>query len=235
MIARVFEEAGLATVMIALVREHVEKVKPPRALYVPYPFGSPLGKPLDKEHQDRVLAAALGLLGRQMGPVLVDFDDPDYIEQGGAPTQYSEIAAKASSASRPDVDPATETTRIRQYYMRWVEQHGGRTSVGATRIPPSRFRGIIRFLEEYERAGDADMRERPSDVVLGEWLRLCALDLRAMFSEAKMAMQPGITSEEIDLWFWGGTSTAYLLQRVKDRMEASDDESIVGAAYGVAR
>jgi len=37
------------------------------------------------------------------------------------------------------------------------------------------------------------------------------------------------------LWFWRETSTAYLLQRVKNRMEASGVESIVGAAYGVAR
>jgi len=234
-ISRIFEEAGLATVMIALVREHVDKVKPPRALYVPYPFGSPLGKPLDKEHQHRVLGASMELLGREVGPVLVDFDDPTYIEQGGAPAQYSEISANLDSPTRADVDPATETTRIRQYYIRWVEQHQGRTSVGATGITPSRFRGIVRFLEEYESVGNADMRERPPDVVLGEWLRLCALDLRAMFWEAKMAMQPGITSEEINLWFWRETSTAYLLQRVKDRMEASDVESIVGAAYGVAR
>lgn len=225
----------MATVAIGLVREHLEAVKPPRALYVPYPFGSTLGRPLDPEHQHRVLGAALALLEREMGPVLVDFDDPDYIEQRGAPVQSSEVASAGGIASRSDVDPATETTRVRQYYTRWLEQHGGRTLVGVTRISPSRFRGIIRFLEAYAAGEDADMRERPDNVHQAEWLRLCALDLRAMFAEAKMAMQPGVTSEEIDLWFWGETSTAGLLQQVKERMEASGDETTEGAAFGVAR
>lgn len=220
--------------MIALVREHAETVKPPRALYVPYPFGSPLGKPLDAEHQHRVLGSALALLKKD-GPVLSDFDDPDHVEQRGAPAQFTEVAAQGGPASRSDVDPATETTRTRQYYTRWVEQHGGRTTVGVTRVPPARFRAIIRFLEDYASGNEVDMRERPADVSLGEWIRLCALDLRAMFSEAKMAMQPGVTSEAIDFWFWGETSTGDLLQRVKVRMEASDDDAIVGAAYGVAR
>lgn len=234
MISRIFEEAGLVTVTLGFVREHLEGVKPPRALYVPYPFGAALGKPLDPEHQHGVLRAALTLLDERDGPVLVDFDDPEYIEQRGAPIQSSEVAAGPGSARRSDVDAATETTRIRQYYARWVEG-GGRTMVGVTRIPPSRFRAIIRFLEAYAAGEDADMRERPPDVHLGEWLRLCALDLRAMFTEAKMSMQPGVTSEEIDLWFWGETSIAGLLQRVKGRMEASGDETIIGAAYGVAR
>ena len=38
-LARVFEEAGLTTVSIVLVREHAEKVKPPRALFIRYPDG----------------------------------------------------------------------------------------------------------------------------------------------------------------------------------------------------
>ncbi len=123
---------------------------------------------------------------------------------------------------------------MRQYYLKWVGQHGA-TSVGVTRVPPSRFRAIIRFLEDYADGKDADMRERPPDVSLAEWIRLCSLDLRAMFSEAKMAMQPGVTSDEIHRWFWGETSVADLLVRVKDRMAASDDETVSGAAYGVAR
>ncbi len=232
MLARILEDAGLVTTTIALLREHVEAVKPPRALYVPYPFGATLGKPLDREHQHRVLAAALALLDRDR-LTLADFDDPEYVEQRGAPAQYSEVT-QLGAVRRSDTDPATETTRVRQYYNQWVEQRG-RTTVGVTGISPSRFRAIIRFLEDYANGKDADMRERPPDVPLGEWIRLCSLDLRAMFSEAKMAMQPGVTSDEIHRWFWGETSVAGLLVRVRDRMAASDDETVRGAAYGVAR
>ncbi|SDY87919.1 hypothetical protein SAMN05661080_04887 [Modestobacter sp. DSM 44400] len=219
--------------MLALVREHAVAVQPPRALYVPYPFGAPLGRPLDAEHQHRVLAAALALLERN-APSLADFNDSEYIEQRGAPMQNSEVDTKPGCGPRLDANPATETTRVRQYYNQWVERRG-RTTVGVTGISPSRFRAIIRFLEDYAAGKDADMRERPSHIPLGEWIRLCALDLRAMFSEAKMVMHPGVTSDEIDRWFWSETSVAALLVRVRDRMAASDDATLRGAAYGVAR
>ena len=74
-IARVFEEEGLATVSIALVKEHAAKVKPPRALFVPFPYGYPLGKPDDPEFQHQVIAAAFNLLEGPEGPVLVDFPE----------------------------------------------------------------------------------------------------------------------------------------------------------------
>ena len=63
-IARVLEEAGLPTVSIALIKEHAEKVKPPRALFVPFPYGYPLGKPNDAEFQHRVIESVLELLQR---------------------------------------------------------------------------------------------------------------------------------------------------------------------------
>ena len=43
MLARSLEAAGLSTTSISLVREHTEKVKPPRALWVPFPFGLAFG------------------------------------------------------------------------------------------------------------------------------------------------------------------------------------------------
>src|SRR5207247_2406950 len=42
-----------------MVREHTEKVKPPRALFVPFPFGHALGRANDPELQHRVLRAAV--------------------------------------------------------------------------------------------------------------------------------------------------------------------------------
>lgn len=47
---------------ISLLREVTEKVHPPRSLFVPYPFGYPLGRPNDPEIQRRVILAALTML-----------------------------------------------------------------------------------------------------------------------------------------------------------------------------
>src|SRR5436190_18594843 len=80
-LARVFEEHGLVTTSISLVREHTQKVKPPRALFVPFPFGHPLGEANDPELQTRVMRAAFALLDRDTGPVLEDYPDDIYSGQ----------------------------------------------------------------------------------------------------------------------------------------------------------
>ena len=61
-LGHILENAGLSTVSISLVREHTERIVPPRALWVPFEFGRPLGVPGDADFQRRVLVAALKLL-----------------------------------------------------------------------------------------------------------------------------------------------------------------------------
>ncbi|MBL8171452.1 MAG: hypothetical protein JNJ50_25045 [Acidobacteria bacterium] len=67
------EREGITTVSISLLREVVSALRPPRALWVPFPMGYPMGKPNDAALQHRVLAAALTLLSRNDVPVLADF------------------------------------------------------------------------------------------------------------------------------------------------------------------
>ena len=74
LIAAELEQRGIATTCIILVREIAEKVRPPRALFVPFPLGYPLGKPHDPEGQRRVIEAALSLLERTgPGTLLEDY------------------------------------------------------------------------------------------------------------------------------------------------------------------
>ena len=61
------EDEGIPTVGISLVREHSEKIRPPRALWVPFMLGRPLGAPDAPDFQRRVLRAALELLGGRGG------------------------------------------------------------------------------------------------------------------------------------------------------------------------
>src|SRR5260370_24091942 len=137
---------GLTTVGISLVREHTEKLKPPRALWVPFPFGHAFGRPNDPALQHRVLRAALDLLDEPSGPVLRDLaDDEEPGDQPAAPPQASAV----TPAAHVPIDAAMETTQMRRYHERWLEGSGGRTALGLTGIPPTRFRGIVRFLEGF--------------------------------------------------------------------------------------
>ncbi|MEO6888643.1 MAG: hypothetical protein ABI456_05640 [Ktedonobacteraceae bacterium] len=67
------EHAGMTTVSISLLREISEKVRPPRALFVSYPLGYPLGEPGNPDLQKRIMRAAFALLPRTDIPVLEDF------------------------------------------------------------------------------------------------------------------------------------------------------------------
>jgi len=229
-LGHVFEGAGISTVSVALVREHAEKVKPPRALFADFPFGHTLGKPSDPEYQHSVIAAAFDLLSRPSGPVLADFEgeaDPGELVQASA--------VQPSTASINGMNPADEVTSMRELYERWVADHQGRTLVGLSGIPQRRFRGTIRFLEEYAHNGGADMKERPEDVVIPQFLRYCVDDLKAFYYEARMAQRPHATEEEIHTWFWGETAMAKLITDVAKRMNDTDDAELKSFAYGLAR
>jgi hypothetical protein len=74
LISSIIEKAGIPTVGVSLLREVAEKVRPPRTLYVPFPFGYPLGKPNQPALQHQVIEASLNLLGAKNPlPILADF------------------------------------------------------------------------------------------------------------------------------------------------------------------
>ena len=69
------ERQGISTVAIQLLRSVAEKVRPPRALVVPFRHGYPLDKPGDPARQQAVLEAALKMLEDQrlQPPAIVDY------------------------------------------------------------------------------------------------------------------------------------------------------------------
>ncbi len=69
------ERRGIATVCIQLLRRVAERVRPPRALWVPYRHGYPLDLPDRPARQLAVMQAALALLEDPHAepPLLVDY------------------------------------------------------------------------------------------------------------------------------------------------------------------
>jgi hypothetical protein len=231
-LARALEAEGVATTSISMVREHTEKLKPPRALFVPFPFGHALGRPNDPALQHRVLAAALALLSEPAGPVLRDFpDDAEPGEQPPAPTQASAVAPAALIPG----DAVAEAMDMLPHQAQWLESSRGRTAFGLAAVPIERMGDVVRFLQTFVDGGDADLPERPHDLALPGFIRYCADDLKALYFEGRMAMKPTAGGEEIARWFWSETAVAQLLRRVRDRLDASDDPRRKAAAFGVAR
>lgn len=228
-LARAIEAEGLSTVTIALLREHAEKVKPPRALFVPFPYGYPLGKADDPEFQHRVIEAALALRDAPKGPVLEEFPD----EAG--PNEYPQASGLKGSQHGVMDDAANEVTALRPFYERWVEAHDGRTAVGVCGIPQRRFRGMIRFLQDYAIGNEADINERPAELPVPQYIRYCVDDLKAFYYEARMAQKPTTTEPELHTWFWGETAGGKLTSKLAQVMTDADDPALQRVAFGLAR
>jgi hypothetical protein len=75
LVAAELERRGVSTVAIQLLRSVAKKVRPPRALWVPFRHGYPLDTPGDPQRQIAVIEAALQILEDQSltPPVIVDF------------------------------------------------------------------------------------------------------------------------------------------------------------------
>jgi hypothetical protein len=69
----IIEARGIPTASITMLAKITEKIRPPRALAVPYALGFPLGEAKNPELQTKVLRQLLALLERDDVPVLEEF------------------------------------------------------------------------------------------------------------------------------------------------------------------
>jgi hypothetical protein len=79
--ARLFEEAGITTVIIAVkaFEEVVRSMCLPRVLLTDHPMGRPVGPPMDLEYQTRVVSAALTMIEECTQPGSVQYFDGRYL------------------------------------------------------------------------------------------------------------------------------------------------------------
>lgn len=67
------EYEGIVTASLSMMPEITKKIRPPRALAVPYRLGFPLGEPLAPKLQRDILAALLALCTGATVPILERF------------------------------------------------------------------------------------------------------------------------------------------------------------------
>jgi hypothetical protein len=215
------ESRGVATVVIGLVRPHMERTKPPRGLWVPFPLGRPLGEPEDATFQRRVLMAALALLERRDGPLLlVDFPD-DAPSMLHTPAWSPQIVLPPRPASLPrdkqgwTAALAAELAAIEPHWD--AAQHRfGRTTVGNSRLGQAQW---VPFAAQFL-AGQ--IPESPiAGISPSALVRYVADDLKALYGEAVQAigLQPSMT--HVNRWFWDQTLAADFLRALRGAAMAS--------------
>jgi D-proline reductase (dithiol) PrdB len=68
LVAREIERQGIATVSLSIQRELTEKTRPPRAVFLRWPYGHPLGEPFKVAQQWWILCDALQALVTMQTP-----------------------------------------------------------------------------------------------------------------------------------------------------------------------
>ena len=220
-LAHYFEDEGVPTVVVALIREQAEKVRPPRALWVPFPLGRPFGAPDNAEQQRRVLRRALALLEAPSGPVLVDFDEADAAEEEDA-AWVCPVSFAAPNADSDDIGRrvADEVTMLRPWHDLGVERRG-RTTLGLAKVPIEEAAAWLAAFAE----GSALPAPAPEES-MADNLRWSAEDLKAFYYEAATA-QPGLASENrLESWFWEESTAGELLKALRARCLADGDDAV---------
>lgn len=217
----------MATTSISLIREQSERVTPPRALWVPFPLGRPLGAADDAEFQHGVLAQALDLLTTATEPTIVDYDGPvPDVAATDAP-----LACPVNLTAPPDGSLSQqlrdEVARLRP----WAEETRrarGRTLFGASGATPDQVAEVAQALASIAENGVADAPTGPI-----EWrfempllIRHLADDLRTLYHEA-ISAQPGTaapTHDDLNDWIFDGSALGTTLVTIADHLTAAGDE-----------
>jgi hypothetical protein len=207
------------------------KTKPPRAVYIPFPFGLNLGHPGNAAEQRAVLDLAFSMLDAPSGPVLLDYRANTPEDEDGAPLQASDVSLDAEAQN---LDFATDVQLMRNYW-KLHKTATGRTGVGLSRIPPEGFRGVVRFIEAYLADPTADYDRRPPDMPVPNFLRYFIDDLRVMYVEARLQTHPNESSPDRQRWLLGLTALGRMIRQLRDAMNASDDSKTKAAAFGIGR
>jgi D-proline reductase (dithiol) PrdB len=71
LVQRAIEARGIPTIGITLQKEITRKVRPPRALYLRYPFGHPMGEAFNRAQQPTIVLTALEALATIPEPGVV--------------------------------------------------------------------------------------------------------------------------------------------------------------------
>ena len=228
-LAHYLENEGIPTTQISLIYEHTEAIRPPRALWVPFELGRPLGVPGDAAFQRKVLTAALRLLEAETVPVLEIFPEeaPAIAEEAGETDETWACPVRFSPGQENETEPEKrmqafreEVAELRNWYDIGREKRG-RTAL--SHFTPEDAAAL--FCDYLSGKALHPPEETISPAVA---LRLAAQDLKAFYYEAAIS-RPGAgipDSQAFTQWYWNQTAAGQILREVKKRCETDENKEI---------
>jgi hypothetical protein len=215
------EERGFSTVALASVRAQAEKTRPPRALWTPAMLGRPVGEPSDPAFQLRIVRAALALLERTDGPVILE----DFLDDPPGWVDNPDWVAPATTPSSPF---AAELSALLPLWQA-AQARFGRTSVGLSFQPPASWPAFAAVVL----AGELPVVPQLDTTALS--VRFLCDDIKALYGEAAQAVGPAPSARQVDFWFWRQTAAGALLQALRTVAMASGNNALktVGGRFFV--
>ncbi len=217
------EGEGIATVSISLIRPQTENTKTPRALWVPFELGRPFGPSSDPAFQKRVVLAALRLLERDDGPVLIeDFpdDDPRATPDPAWSPPFIPVTVAAGLVDSLAARLEAEILLLRGAHERWVAQYN-RTTVGLSGLPVGE---CARYVGDWVRGkAPASPRAGFSAPLI---LRFAVDDVKAFCLEAAAAGPAKPSSRQLGDWFWNETAPGAAIHALRVACLSSEDERL---------
>jgi len=198
------ERQGIPTAGISLVREHTETIRPPRALWVTFELGRPLGIPDDPGFQRRVLRATADLLERTDGPLIAD-----YPEEVAGEADFTGWACPINLAPTAVDTLAAEIDRLATWHDRAVAATG-RTTVGVSGL-------------DMPAAGRLLAQALAGELPPAQALKEAVDDLRAFYLEAASAFPDPGTPGMRKAWLWDETLFGKALLAMQPKLAASGD------------
>lgn len=190
------EREGIMTTGISLVRENTESMQPPRALWVSFPLGRPLGKPGDAAFQHRVIDAALNLLNADHGPVLVDYleDAPD-VAIDASPACPVSFAKPADDTDTWEAMLLNELHTLTPWHDLGRRLRQGRTLVGVSEFSVT---------DNLQKLGQL-LDNNTLPITELKWFKAAIEDAKVFYIEALTAQPGDYDHNQIEQIFWHET------------------------------
>ena len=221
-LAQIFESQGFSTVLVGFVKEHMEIIKPPRALWLNFPMGRPMGKPNDPEFQKNVIRVAFELLQKSPGPVLEDFPEIIPVKEGRMSYALPvDLVYKVNQLG--DIDKLTdevnkELSNLMPDYLKSIDING-RTTVGASEMKISDF---VPYISEFAKGNKPKSPRKGLPAI--PLLKLVVEDLNAVYTETRIYRDKIDNFEILGKWFWEETNAGKLLLAIEAVSLESDDQ-----------
>jgi hypothetical protein len=253
-IQRQIEAKGVTTVCLSLFRPFTEAAKPPRALWVPFPFGRPLGAPNNRDIQLKVIRTALNLLKRKQGLVfeeLILTASEDHLDArhqtagkscGPKGCNFDEALSSQEERHTDQTIPPysgdfegvrEELRSLERHHVNYLRQSNGRTQVGHSGVSPQTIQSAAEFIHKYVSKQAIEipyyapkLPDTDRHLKQNLFVRLCTDDLKAFCLESRLA-EKGCSENAADYndWLWLRSKVGGLISAARDRVIETTDRS----------